>query len=185
MVTAEFQKFFAGLRARDEKAAEELVRQFEPVIRRVVRMRLTDARLRRVFDSMDICQSILAHFFAGAGQGAFELESPKQLLNLLVTMARNKVTDKARRERHHAGGLPEGREPAVATHPPGEAVARQELVEAIRSRLTAKERWLVDQHALGRGWAELARESGDSPSALRMMHARAITRVQKQLGDES
>jgi len=43
--------------------ALELVREYEPLIRREVRLHLEDQRLARLFDSMDICQSVLASFF--------------------------------------------------------------------------------------------------------------------------
>jgi DNA-directed RNA polymerase specialized sigma24 family protein len=185
MKSSEFQQFLTGLRRRDERAVEELVRHYEPLIRRVIRMRLTDARLRRVVDSQDIYQSILAHFFAEAGRGGFDLDSPQQLRNLLVTMAVNKVIDKARHERRHAGSLPEGWEPSAPELPPTELVAQQELAEVILCRLTEKERWLVEQQALGRGWTELAQETGDTPSALRMMHVRALLRVRRQLEGEA
>jgi hypothetical protein len=36
----------------------------DPAIRRVVRVRLQDRQLRRLLDSMDICQSVLGNFFA-------------------------------------------------------------------------------------------------------------------------
>ena len=55
------------VRAGDEQAAAELVRRYEPLIRREVRFQLEDRRLCRVFDSMDICQSVLASFFVRVG----------------------------------------------------------------------------------------------------------------------
>src|SRR5438270_2531785 len=94
------QNAFAGLirrvRAGDELAAAELVRRYEPHIRRAIRMQLRDPRLRRALDSVDICQSILANFFVRAASGQFELNTPEQLLKLLITMARNKLATHAR-----------------------------------------------------------------------------------------
>ena len=55
-----FQELIERVRGGDGDAATELVRRYEPAIRRVIRLRLTDARLRRAFDSMDVCQSLLA-----------------------------------------------------------------------------------------------------------------------------
>jgi hypothetical protein len=56
---SEYLDFIKRVRGGDERAAEELVRRYEPEIRLEVRtwLRMRDARLRRVFDSMDICQS--------------------------------------------------------------------------------------------------------------------------------
>ena len=53
-----FGDLLTRVRAGDPGAAEELIRKYEPVIRVTVRARLTDSRLRRVMDTMDICQSV-------------------------------------------------------------------------------------------------------------------------------
>ena len=86
------------VRDGDGRAASEFVQRDEAVIRCAARVRLFDSRLRSVFDSMDICQSVLASFFARAAQGQYELEEPEHLLKLLVSMARHKVADQVRRE---------------------------------------------------------------------------------------
>ena len=59
------------VRAGDQDAAAELVKQYEPMIRRMVRLRLRDERLSRDFESMDVCQSVLASFFVRAAVGTF------------------------------------------------------------------------------------------------------------------
>ena len=51
------------------------------------------ARLRRVLDSVDVCQSVLANFFVRVAAGQFDLDQPEQLLRLLATMARNRILD--------------------------------------------------------------------------------------------
>ena len=81
-----------------EQAAEELVRRFEPLIRREVRLGIEDQRLNRAFDSMDVCQSVLGSFFVRMAVGEYDLEQPEQLVRLLVTMARNKLASRARQE---------------------------------------------------------------------------------------
>ena len=57
-----FRELMVRVRAGDDAAALEIVRQYEPLIRREVRLRLEDPRLRRALDSMDVCQSVLASF---------------------------------------------------------------------------------------------------------------------------
>src|SRR6516225_2449212 len=93
---ATFTDFVRRIRAGDEQAAAELVRQYEPLIRREIRLQLEDRRLCRIFDSMDVCQSVLASFFVRTAAGQYDLERPEQLLKLLVTMARNKLASAAR-----------------------------------------------------------------------------------------
>src|SRR6059058_2495721 len=92
-----FADLIRRIRAGDELAAAELVKRYEPAIRLEVRLRLGDARLRRVFDSMDVCQSVLASFFVRAASGQYELEDPGQLIALLFQMARHKLAHQVAR----------------------------------------------------------------------------------------
>jgi RNA polymerase sigma-70 factor (ECF subfamily) len=188
---ASFRDLLERVRARDEQAAAELVRRFEPAIRVAVRVRLTDPRLRRQFDSMDICQSVLANFFVRAASGQFELERSEQLVNLLVTMARNRLINEvgkhraARRDqrRVQTGEVDE----AAFADPeptPSVVVANRELLDEARGRLTEEERHIADQRAQGRAWADIAAQTGEKPDALRMRFTRAMDRVAQELGLE-
>ncbi|MGL1608738.1 hypothetical protein ACSTHC_00255, partial [Vibrio parahaemolyticus] len=53
--------------------------------------------MRRVYDSVDVSQSVLGSFFLRVSLGEYDLQSPEDLLKLLVTMARNKVADETRK----------------------------------------------------------------------------------------
>src|SRR5580704_8003946 len=92
----DFQVLLRRVRAGDGQAAAELVRRYEPAIRRAARVRLLDTRLNRLLDSMDICQSVMASFFVRAALGQYELETPAQLLKLLATMTRNKLANQVK-----------------------------------------------------------------------------------------
>jgi RNA polymerase sigma-70 factor (ECF subfamily) len=184
-----FRDLIRRVRAGDEAAATELVRRYEPTIRRVARVRLADDRLRRQLDSMDICQSVFASFFVRAALGQFELDTPDQLLALLLSMSRRKLIDRAREEgaarRDFRRMMPEGLEGKdfVAAEPsPSVEVATGELLVEFRKRLTDEERRLAEQRAAGRDWAEIAAECGGSPEALRKQLSRAIDRVGQELG---
>lgn len=184
----EFQILLERIRAGDGDAARELVRQYEPEIRRMVRVRLTDARLRRVLDSMDIVQSVLGNFFARVAMGQFQFDQPEEVLHLLVKMARNKLNDQVRRQharrrdlRREAGGADVLEAVADSVETPSRMAADRELVDAIRRQLTEDERYLAEQRALGRDWAEIAADIGGSPDALRMKLTRALDRVANEL----
>jgi DNA-directed RNA polymerase specialized sigma24 family protein len=97
--TLTVEELIRRVRAWDQEAAAELVRRYEPMIRRTVRFRLADARLDNLLESMDISQSVLRSFFVRAAAGQYDLETPGQLLRLLATMARNKLISTARRHR--------------------------------------------------------------------------------------
>jgi hypothetical protein len=52
-----FRELIDRVRSGDEQAAIDLVRRYEPAIRRAARVRLSVPRLGRLLDSMDIWQS--------------------------------------------------------------------------------------------------------------------------------
>jgi len=85
-----FADLIRRVRSGDERAAAELVRRYEPAIRRSARVRL-NPRLRRSFDSMDLCQAVLCSFFVRVAAGQYDIDAPEQLLKLLGAMVRNKA----------------------------------------------------------------------------------------------
>jgi RNA polymerase sigma-70 factor (ECF subfamily) len=180
-----FRDLIRRVRSGDEEAATDLVRRYEPAIRRAVRVRLRDNHLRRQLDSMDICQSILLNFFVRVAAGQFELDTPKQLLRLLATMARNKLINHAvhlRGEHRVAADLLEGREVAAPDPSPSRHLEAHELLQETLRRLAPDERRLLELRQQGREWAEVATLVGGTPEALRKQLARAVERVGRQLG---
>src|SRR6516162_3079516 len=93
----QFEDLVRRVRAGERQAAAGLVRQFDPEIRRYIRLRLNDPALYRVFDSDDVLQSVLGNFFVRLIAGQYDLKEPDQLIRLLVTMAHNKIVDYARK----------------------------------------------------------------------------------------
>jgi len=189
----EYTEFIRRVRAGDERAAEDLVRRYEPEIRLEVRtwLRLRDPRLRRVFDSMDICQSVLASFFARAAIGDFDLEEPRQLIQLLVGMARNKLSEhvkyhqRQRRDVRRVEGLgPDEGNAGTSNETPSRLASGRELLEKFRKRLSEEERRLVELRAQGHDWASVAGALGGTPEARRKQLARAIARVEQDLGSD-
>lgn len=186
-----FEQLMRQLRRGDPDAAREIVEKYANEVRRSIRVRLTDPRLRRTLDSMDVCQSVLANFFLRLSRGQYDLGSPQALLALLCRMARNKLVDLARRadargRQHHLVGGEADRALAQATAglggSPSERAVNRDLLEAADRLMTAEERYLAHQRAAGRPWAELAAELGSSPEALRKQLSRALDRVACQLG---
>lgn len=190
-----FQMLLRRVRAGDGQAATELVRRYEPAIRRAARVRLVDTRLNRLLDSMDICQSVLASFFIRTALGQYELETPDQLLKLLATMTRNKLANQVKGHRatrrdfrriEAVGGdtsVGRGIECVAGQGPtPSSEVATRELLEEARRRLLPEELSLLERREQGREWTEIAAELRSSPEAIRKRLARAIDRVASELG---
>jgi RNA polymerase sigma-70 factor (ECF subfamily) len=166
-----------------------LVQRYEGAVRRVVRVQLRDSRLRRILDSLDISQAVLASFFVRAASGQYQLDRPEQLFQLLVMMARNKVASQARQPyvvRRVTQFLPSGGAGPGEVAAPGPGPSQQadwrDLLQEVRSRLSDEERQLADRRAQSQAWADIAAELGGSPEALRKKLARALDRVSLQLG---
>ncbi len=185
-----FADLVSRVKAGDHTAAAELVRRYEPAIRRSARLRL-NPRLRRVCDSLDICQAVLGSFFLRAAAGQYELQSPEELLKLLATMVRNKLSKLARHEqakcrdqRRVTAGSPEEHEVAAGQASPSRQVSARELLEEVQRRLSDEERRLLERRQEGLDWAAIAAEVGGSPEARRKQLARSVERVAAELGLE-
>jgi RNA polymerase sigma-70 factor (ECF subfamily) len=183
-----FADFLQRIRHGDEEAAAELVKRFEPVIRREVRMRLTDPSLYRLFDSGDICQSVLVSFFVRAAAGQYELASPEDLLKLLVRMARNKVASQARRvqarpfDQRRSRTAEEDLHKALNGPDPSQIILNRDLLRAVLNRLPEEGRRLAELRSEGRTWPEIAAALGGTAEARRNQFARALDRVTAELG---
>jgi hypothetical protein len=81
-----FVQLVGRLRAGDPATAAELVRWYEPAVRAAVRSRMADTRLRRLFDSHTVL-------------GQYQPTRQRNLVNLLVGMARNQFITQARLSR--------------------------------------------------------------------------------------
>ena len=180
-----FEDLVRRVRAGERQAAADLVRQFDPEIRRYIRLRLTDPSLYRVFDSDDVLQSVLGNFFVRLIAGQYDLKEPEQLIRLLMTMAHNKIVDYARkpavRRRSHCDSSV-WRAFAAKGQSPSEIVANEEILREVQDRLTEAERRIVELRGKGRSWQEVADVCGGTADGVRKTHERALDRVCKELG---
>jgi RNA polymerase sigma-70 factor (ECF subfamily) len=184
---SDFAEFLRRIRDGDEAAARELVRRFEPLIRREVRLRIGDGRLNRSFDSQDVSQSVLASFFTRAASGEYELDRPDQLGRLLMTMARNRLISRTRRERRlvrdvrRVVGEPMLLEQLVDRQPsPSDVVSRKEQLDRLKAALTTNEQQILELRALGFTWDEIAAKLGGNGHARRMQLSRGLARMEQQ-----
>jgi RNA polymerase sigma factor (sigma-70 family) len=186
--TTPFDDLWRRAQAGDQEGWAELERRYGPYLQRIVRVSMTDPRLGRVLDSMDICQSVWASLFVRAAAGQYEIHGPDDLLKLLGAMARNKVKFHARKEqaqrrdnrRQEGGGRVE--EIPSGDSSPSHHVASQELLKEVRRRLSPEERKLLELRKQGLEWSAIAEQLGGSPEALRKKLARAIDRMAHALG---
>jgi RNA polymerase sigma factor (sigma-70 family) len=181
-----FEDLVRRVRLGEQSAAAELVKRYEPHIRRAVRIRLMRyPQMRRLLDSVDICQSVMGSFFARAARGEYRLDRPDELQNLLVIMAYHKLIDMVRKKH-----LPEAprtdtpEEPMDRAEGPSQEAMYRELLQMFRERLTEEERQLADLRAAGHKWSDIAAQLQGQPEALRKKLDRAVQRVARSLGIE-
>ena len=150
---------------------------------------MRDPRLRRAFDSLDVCQSVLGSFFVRASLGQYDLDDPSEVVKLLVGMARNKVAGQVRKERRQRrdnrrvealGDRPI--DPPASDPSPSQIVAGEELLQAARQELSEEERQLAERRALGQSWEAIAVELGGTAQGRRKQLERAIARVVERFG---
>ena len=176
------------VRRGESAAAYELVRRYESAIRVVVRTRLTDPALRRQFDSMDICQSVLASFFLRAAAGQYDLHDAPQLVALLTKMARNKLAMhsrghyRQRRDLRRDVSLIDGMYglPTMATEP-DQQVADRDLLQQAFALMNPQVRRIATSRANGAQWSDIAAELGGTAEARRKQFDREMDQIAHSL----
>jgi RNA polymerase sigma-70 factor (ECF subfamily) len=174
-----FDSLLRRVKTGNAEAVDQLIREFEPHIRRAARIRLLDPAVRRIVDSTDICQSVLAKFFKNLALGRFQLDEAADLERLLTVMVRNKVIDWMRRESlRRAESHPDSVHVATKDQedPARIAEARDELAW-LYAELPPDARRIARQRAEGSSWAEISRTEGKRPDALRVKFFRALAHV--------
>jgi DNA-directed RNA polymerase specialized sigma24 family protein len=184
MPAPELQEFLAKLQGGNDGSVEAMLREMDPFLRRVIRLRLLDGRLRRAVDTTDILQSLLKDFLRQRAAGEPSESSSAELCAYLAAAVRYKVRSRLRKERRHAGGLPEEWEPASPAPEVGKRIEDRDFAAAIRDRLDESSRLLLDLKAQGLTWQEVASKVGGRADALRMRLNRSVAGVLSELGDE-
>lgn len=91
---SDFNRLIAKIQAGDAEAARRLYEEYGAYLVHAVRARL-HRRLRSKFDSIDFTQDVWGSFFTRVVD-KYKLNKPEDLIQLLTTMARNKVIRVAR-----------------------------------------------------------------------------------------
>jgi len=175
----DLQSMLARVRVGDEDAAQELLRHFEPHVRRVVRRRLP-TMLRSKFDSMDFVQSVWGEFFARLGRGEIAFDNAGQLAKFLALVAQSKVANETKRRTalkcdvkrevdlsdnlFHVPGR--SRDPT-----PSQRVAANDELETVLSRHPKLHRNVVELRRQGFTFTEIGEQLNiDERSARRILH---------------
>ena len=183
----DFPELVARVRRGDETAVAELVRRYEPEVRRVAHARI-GPMLRPLLDSMDLVQSIHRSLLLGLRQGRFDVNSPENLIALAVTLVQRKVARHWRRLQSQPGiaNGSAGSESILSRLPgkdedPARIAEQDEQVRRILDSLPELDRRLIELRLQGCTTAEAARALDISPDVLRVR----LQRLRARLRDSS
>lgn len=185
----EFSELLARVRRGEPEAATELIEKYERELRIIARVKLTDPRVRRIFDSTDVCQSILFNFFIRTAAGEYEFRSSDDFVRLLATMIENKVIDYARflrtkrRDIRRQSALPVEEFQLVRGANPAELdLENAEIIERIKERLSEEAITIWESRAGGCSWESIATRFGCKVDTIRKRYSRSMDRVLTDLG---
>jgi RNA polymerase sigma factor (sigma-70 family) len=171
------------IREGDEEAAAEFFRTYEPHVRRVIRARLRIGGMRRVSDSSDLCQVVLASFLVGSAVGRYDIADTDAMKKLLARIAANRVIDLVRKPEFRKPAVPvggpgaEGVEAIAGGSSPASQLALHELIQKADQLLTESERPIAELRKEGLTWEEIGQRLGKSADAVRKMLERATRRI--------
>jgi RNA polymerase sigma factor (sigma-70 family) len=198
MSQSQFDDLLQRVRAGDRTAAGSLWLQFEPEIRRMLRVRLWQSGLRGREETEDRLQSVALLFFDRLDRGKLDdllddVEGPDQLLNLLKKMARGKYVDWIRRRSAQRRGKGRRRaleamdfDPASNETRASQALQHQELVGRGMALLDENEQRIAELIRSGRKWQQIADELGTTREAVRKQFYHAVDRLkQRVIGNTS
>jgi RNA polymerase sigma factor (sigma-70 family) len=178
----------ARVRLGDEEALAELLRQYEPEVRRAARY-LLGRLMRPGLDSVDLVQSVYVALLEGLRDKRYYLSNSQQFLGLANKIVRGKVARHWRKVQHQfpldaealetgaagAGGTAE----SVETDP-AEQVEYDDTVAHLFGFLNEAERQVVELRLLGCSTAEVARRLSLDPDVLRVR----LSRLRRRLREE-
>jgi DNA-directed RNA polymerase specialized sigma24 family protein len=184
MASRELQEFFAALRSGDPQIVESLLNGLDPSLRRIIRARLKDARVRRVADTSDIFQSLLKDFLFQKESERLPLEHSAGIYAYLAAAACHKIHGRLRKESRHVGSLADDFDRVSPEPPASGQLEDRDFIEAVRDRLDEDKRLLFELAVRGLTWSEISAVVGGKPDALRMRLRRGISGVLSELGEE-
>jgi len=174
------------IQAGDAGARDQLLKRFLPLLRRWAHGRLP-RQLRDLNDTDDLVQVTLVKALARLDQ--FDSAGPGAFLAYLRQALLNQVRDEIRRHQRRPEHTEIDADVGDADAPaPIEQLVGSERVRAYEQALAAlpkrQQGLIVMRIEFGMSYPEIAAEVGSTPDAVRVMVARAIVQLSRQIGAE-
>lgn len=182
-----FSELVSRVQQGDAEAFSQLLDEYGDAIQREIRFTLIDLRLRRFVGDSDVYQSVAYRLFVGFRDGRFDVETPKELINLLKGIARTRIAELVRfwhaqrRDLSLNTALPENCDVNHRSPTPEAIVEHSEWFDKVSQALSQRDRQIVDWQDEGLSWVDIAQRLGAaSHEALRKQHGRALAKVSSQ-----
>jgi RNA polymerase sigma-70 factor (ECF subfamily) len=181
MKTEPLDVLLAKLSAGDLDAAEQVFREYEPYLRKVVRRHLPE-RLRPKFDSLDVVQSVWANVLQDFRKSGRRFASSDHLRNFLVLVTRHRLTDRIRHyhrtlEREESQGGTDPRCLATSREPrPSQVAQADELWQRMLALCPPEYHQLLQLRRQGLLLEEIAAQTG--------LHEGSVRRILRRLAGQ-
>lgn len=166
----------------------ELVRQYEPEVRMVARLRL-GAALRPYLDSLDLVQSVHKSLIVGLRADRYDISTPENLVALALTIVRRKVARQwrklQRQQRLSGAGTDSHDLPhriaalSVGDDDPAVTASIREATADVLSRLNESETRVIELRLEGYTTADIARRLNLDADVLRVKLSRLRRRLRQ------
>jgi RNA polymerase sigma-70 factor (ECF subfamily) len=168
----------------DEQAAEQIIADYEPFLRLMVRRYFPD-RIRGKFDSADVVQSVWIHVLAGLRAGTWQFADTAHLKAFLVRVARRRLVSRYRHhhgalDREHPGPVDLDQLPTRVQSRPSEEVQAEELWQKMLALCPPPHREVLRLRRQGLLLDEISQRTGLHEGSVR----RILRRVARQLALE-
>jgi RNA polymerase sigma-70 factor (ECF subfamily) len=188
MNAADLDALMERLRNGEIEAAEQVFLTFEPILRMMVRRRLTP-RLRTKFDSIDVVQSAWADVLEGFREGGWRFNDGDHMRAYLARVTYNHFVNNCRRNNHavererpfigpEQPGLPPSEQPR-----PSEVAQAGELWEMMMDLCPPAHHELLRLKRQGLPLAEIAARTGLHESSVRRILYELARRLAAARGD--
>jgi RNA polymerase sigma-70 factor (ECF subfamily) len=179
--------------AGEDDAAAQIVENHTDALVRVARQRIGNKLGQRV-DAEDVLQSVYRSFFGRLQEGQYELQTGRDLWNLLVRMTLNKICRQAtyhQRQKRDMGqeqvagqssvevplaNLARGDEPD-----PQDAVLLVETVEKLMNSLKPEDRPIIELRLQGYKTPEIAQQTGRAERSIRRIFERLKEKLERAI----
>jgi RNA polymerase sigma-70 factor (ECF subfamily) len=182
----DFASLLARARQWDQAALAELVRRYEPEVRRVAHAQLGPA-LRPYLESMDLVNSVHRSLLLGLRQNKFALSAQENLVALAVVMVRRKIARhwrKVQKEHQQLGHKVDVLEVeeiltslSESLDDPARAAEHRDQIRQLFRELDPTDQQLVKLRLEGASTAQTARTLGLDADVLRVR----LSRLRKRL----